>query len=126
VSRALAGGGLFIFDAVVESATASMTYRTWRAAPDWAVLTDVTEDLRRHVVRRRITTFARAGSAYRRSEADHRVGVYAREAVLRELRERGFTARTRRGYGSWELGPRRLVFHARLTSTLGSGDRMRA
>ena len=114
LSVALARGGLFIFDAIVEGATASMKYRTWRAAPDWAALTDVTEDLRRHFVRRRITTFARVGTAYRRSNTDHRVGVYSREGLLRELRARGFTARTRRGYGSSELGPRRLVFHARL------------
>jgi SAM-dependent methyltransferase len=114
VSRALARGGLFIFDAIAEDATAPMTYRTWRATRDWAVLTDVTEDVRRYFVRRRITTFVRAGSTYRRSHTDHRVGVYSREAVLRDLRARGFTARTRRGYGASELGPRRLVFHARL------------
>jgi SAM-dependent methyltransferase len=114
VSRVLERGGLFIFDAIVEDAARPMTYRTWRAARDWAVLADVNEDVRRHIVCRRITTFAHAGSAYRRSSIEHRVAVYARDAVLTDLRAYGFTARALCGYGSAPLGPRRRVFHARL------------
>lgn len=56
-----------------------MTYRAWRSARDWVFLADVTEDLRRHVVSRWITTFVRTGSTWRRSYAEHRVGF--REAV---------------------------------------------
>ena len=114
VSAALIPGGLFIFDAIAESDPVPMNYRTWRATRDWAVLADVTEDRRRHVVCRRITTFARVRSTYRRSYTEHRVGVYARRTVLRELRRRGFIARTLAGYGAPPLAPRRLVFHARL------------
>jgi SAM-dependent methyltransferase len=113
VSAALVPGGLFIFDAITESDVAPMNYRTWRATRGWAVLADVTEDRRRHVVRRRIITFARVGSTYRRSYAEHRVGVYARGTVLRELRRRGFIARTLAGYGASPLAPRRVVFYAR-------------
>jgi SAM-dependent methyltransferase len=115
VSNALVSGGLFIFDAIGEGDSTLMTYRTWRAARDWAVLADVAEDLRGHVVRRRITTFLRVRSTYRRSYAEHRVGVYARSGVLRELRACGFRVRALRGYGSAPLAPRRLVFHAQLT-----------
>jgi SAM-dependent methyltransferase len=113
VSAALIPGGLFIFDAIAEPDPAPMNYRTWRATRDWAVLADVTEDRQRHVVRRRIITFARVGSTYRRSYAEHRVGVYARRTVLRELRQRGFIARTLAGYGAPPLPPRRVVFYAR-------------
>ena len=114
VSAALIPGGLFIFDAIAESDGVPMNYRTWRTARDWAVLADVTEDRRRHVVCRRITTFTRVRSTYRRSYTEHRVGVYERGTVLRELRRRGFIARTLAGYRAPPLAPRRLVFHARL------------
>lgn len=114
ISRALERGGLFIFDAIVADAARPMTYRTWRAGPDWTVLADVSEDVSGHVVCRNITSFTRAGSTYRRSNAEHRVAVYARDAVLTDLRAQGFTARTLRGYGLAPLGPRRRVFHARL------------
>jgi Methyltransferase domain len=114
VSAALVPGGLFIFDAIHEGDAALMTYRTWRAGRDWAVLSDVSEDPRRHVVTRRITAFVRQRSAYRRSDAEHRVGVYAKSEVLRQLRAHGFSVRTLHDYGS-PLPPRRLVFLARLT-----------
>lgn len=121
VAAALIPGGLFIFDAIEASASRPMNYRTWRAARDWAVLADVTEDPRRHLVRRRITTFVRTPLGYRRSHADHRVGVYARSVVLSQLRARGFVARTLEGYGDMPMPPRRIVFHARLRDRRISG-----
>lgn len=115
VSAALVSGGLFIFDAIEEGDAVPMTYRTWRAARDWAVLSDVTEDRRRHVVTRRITTFVRVDAGYRRTYTEHRIGVYAPSAVLRDLRAHGFAARTLRSYGVAPLAPRRVVFHAQLS-----------
>jgi SAM-dependent methyltransferase len=114
VARALERGGLLIFDVIVADPARPMMYRTWRTGPDWAVLTDVSEDVRRRVVCRNITAFTRAGSTYRRSNTEHHVAVYARDAVLTDLRAEGFTARTLRGYGPVPLGPRRRVFRARL------------
>jgi SAM-dependent methyltransferase len=64
VSGALVPGGLFIFDAITEGGSTPMMHRTWRAVRDWAVLADVAEDRRRHIVTRRITTFTRVGSTY--------------------------------------------------------------
>jgi SAM-dependent methyltransferase len=119
VSAALVSGGLLVFDAIVEEGATPLTYRTWRAGQDWAVLADVIEDVRRHVVIRRITAFTRLRSTYRRSHTEHRVGVYVRGAVLRDLRAGGFTARTLPGYGSTPAGPRRLVFQAQLTGCRG-------
>ena len=112
VARALDPGGLFIFDAITEGRP-PMAYRTWRSSRDWAVLTDAAEDPRRHIVTRRITMFVRVGSAYRRSYAEHRVGVHQPGIVLRELRACGFVVRTLRGYDDAPF-PRRHVFHARL------------
>ena len=112
VSQALIPSGLFVFDAIVEGDATSMKYRTWRACDDWAVLADVAEDLRAHVVARHITTFVRVRSMFRRSYVEHRVGVYQRTWILRQLRAAGFRARVQPGYGAAPLPPRRLVFVA--------------
>jgi SAM-dependent methyltransferase len=121
VSGALVPGGLFIFDAITEGGSTPMSYRTWRAAHDWAVLADVAEDRRRHIVTRRITTFARVGSTYRRSYTEHRVGVYRPGGVRRELRACGFVVRTLGGYGEAPPLPRRQVFHAQVDGVLKGG-----
>ena len=115
VSRALRPSGLFIFDLIVEG-TESLSYKTWRASDRWAVLMESEEDVRRHVVTRRITTFVRDGRCYRRAGETHRVGVYRRRDVLALLRKRGFLTRTRPLYGAGRLLPRRTVFVAKLRS----------
>ena len=102
-----------MFDAIEQSGP-PMNYRTWRTASNWAVLVDVTEDQRRHVVRRRITTFARTGStSYRRWTSSTASGCTRRQAVLDDLRRHGFIARMLPGYSAAPLAPRRVVFYAR-------------
>jgi len=113
VARALAPGGLFVFDAIVSDPANRMAYTSWRLSNEWALLADVQEDLHKRVVIRRITTFRRAGKSYRRSDEVHRVGVYDVGAVLNDLRVGGFRARTMSGYGGTALPPRRVVFVAR-------------
>lgn len=113
-SRALEPGGLLVFDAIVADHARPLAYRTWRASEDWAVLTDSVEDLERHVVTRRITSFMRVRTGYRRTHEQHRVGVYRREDVISILEGVGFRARTMRGYGATALPPRRVVFVAKL------------
>jgi SAM-dependent methyltransferase len=114
IARALEAGGIFVFDAIVRGSGPPMTYRTWRAGADWAVLTDVREDPRSRTVTRHITTLraARRGE-YRRSEELHRLAVFDRQTVERWLRAAGFTVTARRRYGRVPLPPRRLAFVAR-------------
>jgi hypothetical protein len=126
VSAALMPGGVFMFDAIERNKGKPMTYRTWLAAREWAVLAEVTEDLRRHIVTRRITTFARVDARYRRALTMHRVAVYARDAVVRELRARGFVVRTLSTYGAAPLPPRRVLFLGRLSNRSGVVGRTRA
>ena len=120
VSRALEPGGLLVFDAIVADPAQPLRYRTWRAAERWAVLTESHEDVRRRIVTRRITTFLRSRSGYRRAHERHRVGVYRREQIVGLLEAAGFRTRVLRGYGAASLAPRRLVFVARLRAAAAS------
>jgi SAM-dependent methyltransferase len=113
-ARALEPGGIFVFDVVAADPSRPMRYRTWQATSVWAVLVDVEEDLRRRVITRRLTTFARAGRTFRRSTAVHRVGVHDPREVLRDLAAHGFEASTAPSYGASPLPPRRVVIAARL------------
>jgi hypothetical protein len=62
---------------------------------------------------RRITSFKRRGSAYRRTEEVHQLHVYPKAVVQDWLRELGFRVRAYRRYGEYRLGPRQVVFVAR-------------
>jgi len=112
VARAVRSGGLFVFDLIVDDSP-PMTYRTWHAGRDWAVLVDATE--RTSTVERRITTFRapRPGAAYVRRFEHHVVGVYARAEIVRDLRVAGFSVRCLDRYGAAVLPPRRVAFVAR-------------
>jgi SAM-dependent methyltransferase len=113
VARALRPAGLFLFDVIVPSPGRLMNTRSWRAGDDWAVLVHASEEPERRLLTREITTFRRVGEAYRRSHETHRVRVYDRAEIERELREAGFSARACRRYGECELLPGRLAFRAR-------------
>jgi SAM-dependent methyltransferase len=91
VRRALAPGGLFVFD-VREASRGAVPERFAHTVDrDWAVLVRVSE--RGLALTRFITTFRRAGQAYRRSDEVHRLRLYTRAGVLRALRRAGFEAR---------------------------------
>lgn len=122
VGRALLPGGLFVFDLVVAGRPL-MSYRSWHAGSDWAVLVDVSESAATRVVTRRITAFRGRGGRYRRTDECHAVGVYDREDVVRLLEAAGLSASVRRRYGRAALPPRRLVFVARRARRAGTGIR---
>jgi SAM-dependent methyltransferase len=113
IAAALRPGGLFIFDVILRSGRRPMRYRTWEAGEDWAVLADVSEEPARRRVERRILTFRRVGETFRRSEERHRVRLFSRAQLERQLRAAGLTVRTSRRYGALELPSRRLAFVAR-------------
>jgi SAM-dependent methyltransferase len=113
VARALRPGGLFIFDLLVDEGSRPPSYRTWHAGDDWAVLVDAQQQS--GILVRRITTFRARKGGYRQSEERHVAGVFRRLDVLRWMGAEGFSARTRRRYGSAApLLPGRLAFIARL------------
>ncbi len=113
VAAALAPGGLFTFDVLVGPPRRPMSYRTWRSGEGWAVLSDVSEDVRRRRLTREITSFVARGRSYRRADERHVLRVVRRVEIEAGLRAAGFSVRAARRYGRFALPPRRLAFKAR-------------
>src|SRR5579871_693166 len=68
VYKALRPGGVLIFDIVEPGATEGLPARRFLEGPDWAILLETREDRKRGTLTRRIVSFRRVGSVYRRSE----------------------------------------------------------
>lgn len=88
VFSALKPGGLFFFDVAGPDRAPAHTTRTFTERPDWAVLTEVSED--GGVLTRRITTFRRSGDLYRRDVETHRQHLISPDEIEAELRACGF------------------------------------
>src|SRR5262249_16441113 len=98
VYSALQPGGLFIFD-IAGPGRGKGPRQKHHEGPDWAVLFDVDEDIRTNRLTRRIISFRKVGSLFRRDEEVHRLQLYKRSDVLKELRAAGFRAHTLDRYG---------------------------
>jgi SAM-dependent methyltransferase len=98
VFAALNAGGLLIFD-IAEPGRGNGPRRKHIEGPDWAVLIEVDEDTRTSRLTRRITSFRKVGELYTRDEEVHRLQLYKRSEVAKELRDVGFRVRTVRAYG---------------------------
>ena len=112
VYTALEPGGLFIFD-IAEPGRGKGPAQKHREGPGWAVLVDVDEDTLTNRLTRRITTFRRVGSAFRRDEEVHRLQLYSRSEVAKELRDVGFRVRTLTHYGEQPMIDGCVAFAAR-------------
>jgi SAM-dependent methyltransferase len=113
VYHALRPGGLFIFDVRIPP-TAPVEARTAvRISDDWACLAIIDEDYAKQRITRRIATFCRRGSAYRRSDETHILRLYPKSQLARWLRQIGFRVRILRSYGRYKLMPRQVVIVAR-------------
>jgi SAM-dependent methyltransferase len=96
---ALKPGGLFIFD-LAEPGRGKGPQQKHRAERDWAVLVEVDEDTLTNRLTRRITSFRKVDDLYVRDEEVHKLQLYKRSEVGKELREAGFRVRTVRCYGN--------------------------
>lgn len=112
IYEALQPGGLLVFDLIVAVPKERMSGRTWRTGEDWAVLSELEEDLERGLLTRRIVTFRRKGGAYRRGEETHVQRVYGSDEVQGMLQEVGFEVSSSDSYGTFTLLPRRMAFTA--------------
>jgi SAM-dependent methyltransferase len=115
VHAALAPGGVFVFDVLEPGQLAPGAVRhVHREGDDWATLVDATEDPRRRVLTRRITSFRRVGARWRRGREIHRVRLYERTTLRRALARTGFAVRELRAYGRrCTFAPRHVAFVAR-------------
>lgn len=112
VHRALAAGGLLIFD-LREPGTAVEPYEISREGDDWAILCRVEEDGRRRLLTRRLTTFRRRGASWRRDREVHRLRLHHGRDVADALRRIGFRTRVVRGWGKLRFAPAQVGFVAR-------------
>ncbi|MCI0691845.1 class I SAM-dependent methyltransferase [candidate division KSB1 bacterium] len=114
VYEALTPGGVFIFDVVGPGLmSGSRPCLRHSIGKDWAILVQVEEDSRTHVLTRRMTTFRRVGRLYRRAEEVHRCRLYEGSELAGKLRRLGFKLRLLRGYGTFRLYKNRVGFVAR-------------
>ena len=117
IHQALLPGGVFIFDIAEPGQVPPGTIsRSFRAADDWLVTVEKTESRRPSVLTRRITTFRKIGSCYRRDEEVHRQRLYRSAEIARALRLEGFTVRATRHYGAYHLPKAHAAFIARMPS----------
>ena len=98
VYTALKPGGLLIFD-IAEHGRGKGPRQKHKVGTDWAVLVEVDEDTRTNRLTRRITSFRKVGELYTRDEEVHRLQLYRRSEITKELREAGFRVRTVHAYG---------------------------
>ena len=98
VYAALKPGGLLIFDNA-EPGRGKGPRQKHREGVDWAVMVEVEEDSSTNRLTRQITSFRRVGDLYSRDEEVHRLQLYSRSEIAKELRAAGFRVRTVAAYG---------------------------
>jgi SAM-dependent methyltransferase len=105
-------GGLLIFD-IAQPGRGKGPRQKHREGRDWAVLVEVDEDTRSKILTRKITSFRKVGSLFSRDEEVHRLRLYNRSEVAKELRATGFRVRTLRSYGDQPMIDGCIAFLAR-------------
>lgn len=113
VFRALAPGGLFVFDLREPGTAPDGSYEVVRRGEGWTIHCRVEEDRRRRLLTRRLTARREVGKGVRRTEEVHRLRLYDRREIASELRRIGFQVRIRRTLGELELAPAHVAFLAR-------------
>jgi predicted metal-dependent phosphotriesterase family hydrolase/SAM-dependent methyltransferase len=109
VHASLCPGGVLLFDvASPERVPPSGSHRTFAADADWAVLAEASVEDTSRLLRRRITSFRRVGTLYRRDDEVHRLSLVDPAVVLATVREAGFTAEIIPAYDSVSF-PRGVV-----------------
>jgi SAM-dependent methyltransferase len=114
VYEALCPGGLFLFDMAEPGRVRGMnSQRGYSEGPGWACLYTAEEDRRRRTLTRTITTFRSMGANYRRQREVHRLRLFPRAEVVRDLRSVGFSVQTLGGYARFRFPPGWVAFLAR-------------
>lgn len=104
IFKALAPGGLLIFDVSEPGRSKGQTQR-FNLGDDWACLVELQHDLRNERLIRKITSFRKIGDLYRRHEETHTLQLYRGAMLARMLRDIGFRVKLVRGYGKQRFPP---------------------
>jgi SAM-dependent methyltransferase len=114
VYSALRPGGVFIFDVADPSRIpAEGPRRIGSQGADWAILVETSGDKRWNLLTRRIISFRKTGSRYRRSEEIHRLHLYKAAEIVAILNRTGFHVTRLKGYGRFRLPVGIAAFVAR-------------
>ncbi|MBX9600149.1 MAG: class I SAM-dependent methyltransferase [Bryobacteraceae bacterium] len=105
VFQSLRPGGVFVLDFATPDRIPTHVTRNWFEGAGWALHVEVSGDRKARVLRRRIVSFRKAGSGYRRSEETHRLNLYTVPEVEKMLRSAGFQPERLSGYGRFRLYP---------------------
>jgi hypothetical protein len=112
IYAALEAGGVLVFDLMEVGTDKSRRQGFWEG-DGWTCLVDFRYDQQLDQLQRRIVTFRRVGSTYRRHEETHRLQLYRAGEIAARLREIGFRVRTVRQFGEYPLQRGRVGFIAR-------------
>jgi SAM-dependent methyltransferase len=112
IYTSLKPGGVFVFD-IAEPGRGKGPRQKHIEGNDWAVLVDVSEDAQTQRLTRRITSFRKVGELYKRDEEVHRLQLYRRSDIAKELREAGFRVRILTSYGDQKMIPGCVAFLSR-------------
>ncbi len=114
VYSALRPGGVFLFDVAEPSRIhEGKPQRTGSQGADWAVLVETSGDKQRNVLTRRIISFRKIGSRYRRAEEIHRLRLYQATEIVAILNRVGFHVERLTSYGRFRLPVGITAFVAR-------------
>ena len=114
VYEALRPGGVLLFDiAGPERVPPRGAQRTWAIETDWAVLAESAIEEATGMLVRRIISFRRIGTLYRRDDEVHRLSLIDPAATLATLRAMGFEAEIIPVYDSVSLPPGVVAFLCR-------------
>jgi SAM-dependent methyltransferase len=112
VFAALEPGGVLMFDVSTPGRVADGLRRDFFEGRGWTVTVEASEDRRHRQLRRAITSYRRAGSAYRRSFELHELRLWSAREVVRLLKRIGFEVATRDRYGVLRLPEGMVCFVA--------------
>jgi len=114
VFRSLEPGGLLVFDIKEPLPGAEKKSRsTTRRGDDWAIFVEVEEDPEKQRLTRKIVSFRREGTLYRRCDEVHRQVILEAAEVVAMLEDAGFRVDVFPGYRSFRLSDDRKMLIAR-------------
>ena len=113
IHKALAVGGLFIFDIAEPGQVNHGKTQIFTEAEDWVILVEKEEDVKQEILTRRIITFRKVGENYRRDDETHHLRLYPATEVEKNLSQVGFQVQKMDNYGQFTLPKAHTAFMAR-------------